>query len=208
VVFIRWVRSDERAVRRQLATAPRTPVGDVSAGVVCVAGRVVLARHVLDAPVSRRRCAAYQVTVFVDEGDSSLHGAHFAEATAFWVDDGTGRILVDPGADFVLALKGATRRSQAGVETADAALWSWLERHGMPREARCSEWRIRLEERLILDGDSVTVGGHAVVELHAEGQPDGPRRPPTCLLIRGAGDREPLLVGHTDEVTNLPDQPP
>jgi hypothetical protein len=200
VIFVRWFRSDERAVRQQLATAHRTRIGDVTGGVVCVAGRVALARQVLEAPVSRRPCAAFQVTMFVDEGDSSLHGARIAQATAFWVDDGSGRALVDPGAHFVLALKRATASAQPRGAAAVAALWSLLEERGVPRSAGWREWRVRLEERILVAGDEVTVGGHALAELHVEGQSDGPRRPPTCLVLRAGGSREPLLVGHTDEV--------
>jgi hypothetical protein len=163
----RQVFSEQATLRRQLAGAPRSRIGDVRQGVVSVQGRVALGEQVLVAPLSGRRCAAFRLAVpaRVLGGDSDP----VSEARPFWLDDGTGLALVEAGTDVVLALR-------------PRASGRW----GSPRRG--------YREGLILEGEIVSVAGHAALELSPSAAPPGPRKLPACLVLRAGGSAEPLLI--------------
>jgi hypothetical protein len=187
VVLWRRLFSEGRAIRHQLTTAPRSRICDVREGVVCVRGKVTFGQEALIAPLSGSRCAAFQL---------SAPGARRVEpldvARPFWVDDGTGRALVDPGAHFAMALE---RRTRARADDLDDDITARL----IPVLATAPlgrSWEATMyHEGLMLEGDTVTVGGHARMEPHRDGQVDGPRRLPSCVVLRGGGPHEPLLIG-------------
>jgi hypothetical protein len=191
VTFREWYPTHANVLNRELAMAPRSAIRRIKGGVVAVSGHARTASARLVAPLSGRACLAYQITI----GERMAYGwdvvGRFGQAEAFWVEDQTGRVLVDPGQHFALTLvKFVTTVADADQSPRIEAVRRLAAERGVSLTGR----ELRFEEGILEEGELVAVAGHAATEAHPRGDAEGPRRLPICLVLRGGGFDEPLLV--------------
>ena len=206
ISIVRRNAPQERALKWQLANAPRTPIGRLRSGsVACVSGRVRGAGELLQAPLSGRRCLAFQITVDETAAGESRSVTRLVRASPFWIDDGTGRALVDPGARFALALvRDMAVRTSWSDERPGDPLRDFLESQGVVTTSCGAPRRLPCREGVIEEGVTVAVGGYVIEEVDPRGDAVGPRRPPTVIALRGGGPDEPLLISDAPEAVRRP----
>ncbi|MEM6993726.1 MAG: hypothetical protein AAF721_24645 [Myxococcota bacterium] len=161
-------RRPDRTVRDALAAAAATPLQFFPDGAVGrVSGTLVLDGEPLQAPLTGRACAAYEVLVerLVETGvgERWVRAAHHWDVRPFALDDTTGRAYVDPkGALLTIVNDHHTlsgfesepdERQAAFLETVDA------------READLlgSEPRLRYREGVLEPGERVALRGRGRV---------------------------------------------
>ncbi len=160
-------------------TAPAARVSELTAGAyVAVTGRVVGATTLV-APLTRRRCVAFELRIRHGRAESAREAA----AAAVALGDGTGSVSVD-GARAVVYLPrreryrnvGQTRRGRKLLARLGLAL------DGLPYDAF---------EAVLLPGDRATAIGH--VDAPSAAAADGPYRAGGVVprLVAGAG---PLVI--------------
>ena len=185
------------------STLPRRSVADLSPGPAQVTGRVRAWGPPMQAPISGRSCIYYQVI-----GRNHVwpwHDRRSAPASdvAFWIDDGGDQLLIvvppsspkpkvindgDPTLDCAVAGDGFRRTIYLGESP---ALDRLLDPGGLsfPPDAY-----LHVEERIIAEGDRLTIGGQVVEEITVEGQSLNYRSPPMRLVLRARSIRK---VGKT-----------
>jgi hypothetical protein len=183
--------SDE-LLRPELA-APRTAIGHLVGGVVTVNGRARREGAPVIAPLSGRPCLAFQITLHADRSDDFGLVAHLAAGSPFWIEDETGRALVDVTERFEIVKPGS-----GPLRKVSPALLATVRRFAEERRISTRSWRfardLHCREGIIVEGEELVVGGHAAQEARAEGEPSGPRQPATCMVLRAASRRAPLVV--------------
>jgi hypothetical protein len=172
VLLVRYYRAPARRAARVLRSVPRTRVLQLAPGPVRVTGRACKAEHALTAPVSGRPCVAYQLTIeeAIPGQDQTVTWRpvlRLADAHPFWVDDGTGRVLVEPDAHLELALD-EDRRGGSGfldrVRDVDgvARLEAFLRMRGVVTDGWFGRRKHRYREGVVEEGETVSVGATAV----------------------------------------------
>lgn len=190
-----WRRGgDERALKWELANAPRTPIGRLSGGVACVVGRARGAGPPLTAPASGRRCLAFQLAVDETADGDAREIGRLVGAAPFWIEDDTGRALVDPGAHFALALTRDVAVNTAEPTEQRPELLQFLESKGVVTAGFLGTRPLPCREGIIQDGETVVVGGYVVREVDGRGERSGPRQVPTLISLRAGGPDQPLLI--------------
>jgi hypothetical protein len=186
--------SARRRIPRALRAAPRTQIGKLLPGVVRVTGRARKAEDSLVAPMTGRPCLGYQLSI--DECQSAGDTAKWqplvrlCDGHPFWVEDETGRVLVEPGDHLAMALD-EDRRGGTGFfhrVSGDPDTFARLETFLKVRGIATTGWlgtrkQLRYSEGIIEDGETVSVGATAA----AWGAPAG------RLSLRGTGD-VPMLI--------------
>lgn len=197
LALISWYFREENVLRRRMARTPRTPIERISGGAVCVHGRASRAADVLVAPVTQRHCLAFVLTVFEEGEGGRAPLARLRQARPFWLEDGSGRALVEPGSHFEVLVGDVQARlsepsmSEAAIHSLRQVLREW----GVSTEARIGSRRIlHYDERVVLEGPAVSVGGRAVVEVNPRGETGGGRGSPQSLVLRGGDASDPLLI--------------
>jgi hypothetical protein len=195
--------SPSARVRR--AHSPRVPIGEAREGVVRLTGAVRPLGELLHAPVTRRRCVAFQVIVEArDSRGGPTRVLDLAKAGRLAVADESGEAVVDTATgpfslDLLPDQRGSTRylrRSEgedirtvrALLESENVGINHWL---GPPEHFRYSE-------AVLLPGQEVSVAGNGRCEVAPEGQRSTPREPPQLFVMRGTVDC-PLLIGDGPE---------
>jgi hypothetical protein len=197
---------DPAVARRELQRLPPVRVATLAPGGARVTGRVVACDRPLTSLLGRQPCAFYQVqwrTLLF------AHGAVYPDREVrFWVDDGTGRVLVrvppspppppEPGDETaweVVAAIGGARTSRRLDGTDAPELRHFYDTVDPRRRSfRRTALPIAAVEGLILPDDVVTVGGYASIEFDAEGQAASHRMIPTRpTLTSAAGFRLAIL---------------
>jgi hypothetical protein len=192
VTFREWFPTHANVLNRELAMAPRSAIRRIRGGVVAVSGHARTASARLVAPLSGRACLAYQITICERMAYGWDVVGRFGQAEAFWVEDQSGRALVDPGEHFALTLvKFVTTLSDGDESTRAEAVRKLAAERGV---AISRAHELRFEEGILEEGELVAVAGHASKEAHPRGEAEGPRRLPICLVLRGNGFGKPLLV--------------
>lgn len=158
-----------------------------------IVGTVVNAPHTLLSPLTRRQCVCYQI-IADTYGGQVIHEFY---AVPFFVDDGTGRALVDPARGVVRVIKSHERRLTLD-ETGTENEREFLARYGLG-EIHPGGYRFR--EGIIEAGDVVEVIGAGVHEPDPEavGTERGYRDLPTMRLRLMHSARNPLLIRHAPE---------
>lgn len=177
-----WKARIEWSLRREIKGAENVDAGSLKRGVVEVGGKAVPAGETFTSPLTGEECVAYEYEVEKLESRSggSNEGSgrswntvsDVERAAQFYVDDGTGRAMVDaPVADFALesaheidtddVSTGASGKLLATVTGRDTAsdLPITEERR---EEIRNAGRRHRYTERLIRPEESVYVYGEAI----------------------------------------------
>ena len=95
LLYAGWLLLRRALVMRRM---PLTPVSHISEGPVKVYGTVSAAGGTLTSPLSNRSCVYYQYSIQECKGDSSDYMTVKSDRSklCFYLDDGTGRVLVNP----------------------------------------------------------------------------------------------------------------
>jgi len=174
--------ADMRSVARAHAAAAR------EGAVVRVVGRVVDQGELLVAPVSDRRCVAYELEHCYRNGERNIGDC---ASVPFLLDDDGGARAATSSACRVLALR--LRIDERGrPDDLPAPFAAWLEENHSSdewrHERRLSWWESRVEP-----GDRVAIVGVARREIAQQGN-GGYRDAPTLLMLDHADDA-PLSIG-------------
>ncbi len=187
--------------RRLRHTAPCSIANFPHGGYERIVGRLELAPdHELIAPISGRRCAAYEVLVQGLDSRGDEHWdtiAYEMQAVPFIVKDETGRAHVDPARGKLLVTLDSHQRSgPLGRATPEAQ--EFLRRKGKTLSPWAPTIELRFREGVLEHDELVTVMGRGMVsvsddaaELHTGGYrtPAGSRK-----LQIAAGPRRELLM--------------
>jgi hypothetical protein len=172
---------------------PKRPLGELVPGPAQITGHVRASGPLLRAPVSDRPCVYYQVL-----GRNHVRPWHDRPSyppsdTAFWIDDEAGGQLwvlvpASPSIECTLTGDGFRRTIYAGESP---ALDRLLDPGGFPF---APDAYVKVEERIVVQGDALTVAGQVLEEISARGRTVNYRSPPVRLIlraqsIRGAADR-------------------
>jgi len=190
-------------VRRALRRARRVDVRDVAEGCARVTGTAKVQGHVLLAPMSRRRCLAYELRVSGTDGHYDWWDVLvLREACAFSVVDDTGAIEVDPNGQFELALvqdlEGGTGRPKSDAETL-GALARLLEASNV--EDKLRRGPMHFAEGVLEEGERVSVHGRVERGVRAERERAELRSPPELRVLRG-NEAWPLKISDAPAVTS------
>jgi hypothetical protein len=137
--------------KRFLQDIPRCTIRGAPLGLVEVSGKVEGPYTIL-APLSEDDCFYYRAVIWCQQGSAPWHkAAEEVLAAPFFLDDGTGKVLVDPrGAEADLPSTFSDEFASCPPEY----LRHFLSRHAIPFEAP-----VKLEEHCVRPGDSLYVLG-------------------------------------------------
>jgi hypothetical protein len=190
-ILAAWYFGHDQVVERRLAAVPVTPIGQVNGGQVRVVGRVHAVGECLLAPGSGRPCLAYSVHV-TDHGKKNESIARFHLSTRFWIEDATGRARIEAGPNVEIVMLGKPPMNGLVYRT---QLVDMLLARGIDRLTVWGNDRdFHFEEKMIAEGNEVSVMGFATVEVDPSVPAPGPRELPTSTVLRGGADG-PLLIG-------------
>ena len=192
--MLAWLR--RRARRERWRGRTVTQLAHASEGEILVVGRARSPGPLLCAPLTGRRCLAYQVRVFQTESESTTEIKREARCLDFTLEDETGTALVrvashdgavDADLELAVTLSGTVGRSTKAPAPATAA---FLAAHGL----KVSFWTgYSIEEAVLEEGAPAAVFGRARrVPDPDPASADHYREAPTRLAIEGAG--KPLWI--------------
>ena len=164
VGFISGIASFFRGFRNYrkyllLQDTPAIPIRSIAMGLVRIHGKAA-GDHTVESPISHSACCVYQIHIekWKDEEDSGrwIHYGADANGVTFYLEDGSGRVLVDPrGAEFDIestAVREAsgTRSSVApATQASDAELLAYVARVGPSAEIPGSRHNLELERAML-----------------------------------------------------------
>jgi hypothetical protein len=186
-----------RRTERALAARRRSWISEAH-GPVRVTGRIQRDARLLEAPLSGRRCVAYELVV--DEPSSAAPSLwerllDVRQACPFLVEDDSGTARVDTAGPGFVALVHDRVGVTSGAYPGDHRdLSRVLESWGLLPMTRLGRWiPLRYAEGVLEPGELVTVGGNGAREIDQGGDSPSMRSPPRRLVIRGS-EAEPLLI--------------
>lgn len=186
-----WFSADQRALRALAATQRERAQALRPGQRARVTGRVVCDRPVV-APLSHTRCAWAQVVVEEPHGSNSWRVAGtLVRSAPFWLDDGTGRVLVDPDGDAHLVVQREDPTRSGAFDDPDAREAAVLHELGLDPTTLLglANRTFRYTERRLDQGELVSAAG--VVQIReADGEP---------YLAVVAPDDGPVLVSDAPE---------
>ena len=190
-------RRRARRTERALAARRRTWIGQAH-GPVRVTGRIQRDAKLLDAPLSGRRCVAYELVVDeLSSGSPSLwrRVLDLRQACSFLLEDDSGTARIDTvGPGFVALVHDRVGVTSGVYPGNHRELSRVLESCGLLPITWLGRWRpLRYAEGVLEPGELVTVGGNGTREIDQGGESPSMRSPPRRLVIRGS-EAEPLLI--------------
>ena len=199
-----WYFSPAQRILRTLRNTPVVPIRDVPEGTPArITGQVALWGNPLQAPLSGRPCAYYEVTV--EQHRSNGKRSHWhqilreVQGVPFIVRDGTGTAIIDPAGAKITIHMDATSRSGT-LDDATPQEEALLARHNLRSQGWVFNKQLRYREGVIEPGETVTALGCAVREPDpdAGGQAAGYREGGPMRLRMSGSPQAPLLL--TDRV--------
>jgi hypothetical protein len=155
-----------------------------------VVGRIVDG-GTLVAPITGRACVSFDAVV-LEAGPARKVVTRGLRGTPFIVDDGSGKILVDPRGAFIQVVYD---KSEVGpLDPASVADPDLLE----PLKNRGGDFRF--DEGVLAIGEQVTVSGMITEVSSAEDDPVYRRLAATELRIAGAPDRPAIVSERPDDL--------
>ena len=136
--------------KRLIENIPTSKIRGAAMGPLEVCGKII-GPYTLISPLSQLDCFYYRATIWISPENKRrwTKVAEEAVCVPFFVEDGTGRLMVDPsGAELELAC------DFEGADVEAAHVRPFLERHGLSPVSS-----IRLEERCIHPSDTLFVLG-------------------------------------------------
>jgi hypothetical protein len=142
-----------------LQGTPGTPIRCIAMGLVRIHGKAA-SDHTVDSPISHSACCVYQVHIekWKDEEDSGrwMHYGADTNGVSFYVEDRSGRVLVDPrGAEFDLESTAVREASSApssvavSTSASNAELLAYVARVGPSDEMPGSRHNPELERAML-----------------------------------------------------------
>jgi hypothetical protein len=194
--------SRTKRINRTLAAQPRARVQEAH-GTVRLTGRVRRTGEPLYAPLSGRRCVAYEMFIYerLRPGGVGMSGWHrFVEqrqVDPFVVADESGEARVDTSGPFRLALvhdRIGTTGGFGPYPGTHRELGQFLESVGVETRGWLGFWKVfHYREGVIEEGELVSVGGACTREVDPTGDRADPRSPPERLVLHGT-EALPLLI--------------
>ena len=164
--------------KRALKNAPCISVSDAKDGqLVKLVGRLQFAGEPLSAPISGKPCAYFCTVAWGDEKRTAQESDF---CRRFWIEDGSGRALVEMGyPTFVVSMDADFRVGY--FKKATPRMAAFLERHHMGSH----RFGLRCEEGVLEEGETVAVYGLCRREPDPDPRApnDGYRGRPTRLCI-------------------------
>ena len=179
-------------VRLARAAPPEVKIGKAPVGkYVRVVGQIVDG-GTLVAPITGRACVSFDAVVLDEDGDGPNVLARGVRGTPFIVDDGTGKILVDPRGAYIHVVY-----DQSEVGTLDAARIADPDLLA-PLAGRTDQ--LRFDEGVLTIGEHVAVTGLVSAAGTAEDEPVYRRLAPTELRLTGASDRPAVVSERLEDL--------
>jgi hypothetical protein len=205
MIYVWLHRSRDALTRRALKSTRRVDIGTVADGAtVKIGGRVSYEGEPLEAPLSRRRCACWEVVVEqeVSNGEITVWNEVIRTQSSqpFVLDDGTGRALVKARSP-ALALHQDKRTRSGGFDDASSRLAAFIAQLG-PQYARYGvpSTAIRYREGAIEAGETVSAYGRVSLEPDPDGGGDGSYRKAAVRVVLVDPDEGQMLLSD-DEST-------
>lgn len=189
--------SDAAKQRRQLHKAPTLTIANFPRQQVGkIAGKARRKEKILTAPLSGRPCLFYTVTVHetvtYGKNTTSRERIRDVHGVAFYVEDETGRAVVNP-LDAVMFVEQDTSLRSGTFNDATPALEEYLARFGMKSTGPLGfNLTLRYVEGIIEEGEAVRVLGYGMHDTDHE-RASGYRDTATLLVLQGTPD-QPLLI--------------
>ncbi len=197
VAFAMWWYSEAQVTLRALRGTPPVAIAQFAAGGVHkIVGRISVADGMLEAPLSGRMCAVYEVVV--EERRSSGKSTHWStiihhvEAVPFLVTDSTGTAQVLPEHAELKITRDAHSRSGT-FDDASPREERFLAAHGERSEGWVFNRGLRYREGVLEVGETVAVRGAGVPV-------DDPATPGTQILQLSTGGLERLYISDDPSV--------
>lgn len=186
-----FVSSNHRDIGRFLRGLRKQPpagrIADLTVGsAACIEGEVS-ADAALITPCRRLTAIGYQLwTTSASTYYDSIFSVHeVCEFRPFWVDDGNGRVFVDPRKDNIF-VKVARPPFEPFYDAPSAELWAALEDSGADAASRLSAPDLTIAEWALTAGARVRVRGLVCEEVDPAGRSDDYRSAPKRLVLRSA----------------------
>lgn len=173
VLVVAWILmqvfSAARRRKRLMAATPRTPIAHATGGLTKLQGRLAHCWPPLQAPISGRPCAVYQVKVFTYERNREDLLIHEIRGQPFLLHDESGRALVRYDEQTAVILKRDVRDTSRMMKDPTPAMLTLLQRHGVsPNRIFGMNRALRYDEAILEAGELVTAHGVA----HREPDPE------------------------------------
>lgn len=198
------INSGDVATRRALKCNKRIAVAAIKDGsTVSICGRLAYAAPPLVAPLSGRRCAAWEVTVvqWVENGEDAKRWEVVVSeqrSQDFYLDDGTGRALITARSP-MMALHRDVRFTSGPSSQAAPELEAFLARHGLSREYALG-YELVWHEGVLEEGEQVAVLGAARLEADPDGVGTS-YRDGALRVVVDEPDEDPLMLSDSRAVT-------
>ena len=209
IVFVAHYFGAETRIKRKLKKAPRVAISDFpDGGSGRIVGRIEYAMQPLQSPLTGRHCAYFEATV----QELRRRGKHSSwvevirevGGVPFFLNDGTGRALVDPGMAKVAVDKDAKTKSGT-FDNATPMEEAFLARHGRQSKGWVMNKSLRYYEGILELGEEVAAYGGGVFEpdpeAHAAGAQGYRGLPPQRLRMRSSGSEQLYLSDNKSTVT-------
>lgn len=189
-----WYFGKRQALTRRLKAARPWSVGELPEDTL---GKIVgTARPVeepLTAPISGRPCVFFEVSVVQNHGKSSSTIIHELQGVPFFLEDETGRAIVDPrGAEVVLQQDYST--SSGTLDDATPVEEAFLRRHGKEPQGWVFNKSLNYRESIIEISEKVAVLGAGVREPDPDASPSQDYRGAMPTRLRLTSTRQFKLV--------------
>jgi hypothetical protein len=203
------VNAKDTATRRALKSNRLIAIGDIRDGAtVKISGRLAFAMVPLVAPLSGRRCAAWEVVVIrkvvtsTARGDSTRWEEIITEQRSqdFLLDDGTGRALVKARSPMMALSRDANFHSGAR-EAPTPRLEAFLASHGWASANTIgTRHELLYHEGVLEEGEQVAVLGSARLEADPDAEA-GSYRCASLRVVIDEPDEDPLMLSDARAAT-------
>jgi hypothetical protein len=189
------VFSAENRRKRQLEGTPRTPIAHAAGGLTKVQGKLVHCWPPMQAPISGRPCAAYQVKVFTNERGTNgamqeVMVVHEIKGQPFLLYDDTGRALISYDEQTAIILNQDVKATSGTLKDPTPLMMALLQRTNVdPTRIFGLNRAMRYEEGVLEQGELVTAHGIATREQDpdpAAAHAAGCQNPTVWTVLRAA----------------------
>ena len=183
-------------IHRAVASRRRVMVHDAH-GTVRLTGRVRRIGDLLRAPLTGRRCVAYEVVVDEPGAGGWCRCVELREVRPFMVVDESGEARIDSSGPFLMSLRYHRTGNTSAFSIFPGVhedLASLLATAGVVSTSWFGRWkRFRYGEAVLEEGGLVSVSAGSVLEVDPAGERVNQRSPPERLVLRGT-EALPLLI--------------